>query len=86
MKHYSIIPNDWDYTHSKEIKELNDKGMWIPCMVPEVDKHCGSLFPFIITKSNAIKYVKNLKAKFPFVIFDLMEGETWGELKLVQSF
>lgn len=86
MKHYSVMPQDWDYSHKKEIKEFSAKGCYTPCMVEEVVEHCGSLFPFITTKSNAIKYVKDLKAKFPFITFDLMEGKTWGEMELVQSF
>lgn len=66
MQYYSVMPQDWDYFHKKEIKELSAKGCYAPCQVKEVVEHCGSLFPFIT--------------------FDLMEGKTWGEMELVQSF
>ena len=86
MKHYSVMPQDWDYAHEQEIKELSAKGCYTPCQVEEVVEHCGSLFPFVTTKSGAIEYVRNLKKQFPFIVFDLMVGKTWGEMKLVQSF
>ena len=86
MKHYSVIPQDWDYAHGQEIKELGAKGCYTPCQVEEVVGHCGSLFPFVTTKSGAIAYVKNLKKQFPFIVFGLMEDKTWGEMELIQSF
>lgn len=86
MQHYSVMPSDWDYTHNDKIKELSQQGCYAPCQVKEVVERCGSLFPFITTKSNAIKYVEDLKVKFPFITFDLMVGKTWGEMELIQSF
>lgn len=86
MKHYSVMPSDWDYTQQDKIKELNSQGCHTPCQIEEVVKQCGSLFPFITTKQGAIEFIKNLKAQFPFVRFDLMVGKTWGEMELVKSF
>ena len=86
MKHYAVMPQDWDYTHNKEIKEFNARGYYAPCEIKEIAERCGSLFPIITTKSSAIEYARGLKKRFPFVTFDLMEGENWGEMKLVKSF
>lgn len=47
---------------------------------------CGSLYPFITTKTNAVKYAKSVKRKFPYVTFGLFEGETFGSQVLVQEF
>ena len=77
---------DWDYKHSKEIKEFNDKGLWTPNDIQEVVYNCGSLFPFITKQTNAIAYARGIKKKFPFVKFALMEGKTYGELELVKEF
>ena len=52
----------------------------------EVVAKCGSLFPFINTKSSAIKYAKSVKHHFPNVHFQLTKGETWGSQELVQEF
>ena len=52
----------------------------------EVVEKCGSLFPFITTKSGAIKYAKAIKRQFPNVRFELTKGEHWGELELIQEF
>lgn len=52
----------------------------------EVVAKCGSLYPFITTKSKAIAYAKKVKAEFPNVHFELTEGGTWGNLELVQAF
>ena len=70
----------------QEIKDLIAKGCYAPFQVEEAVESCGSLFPFITTKSGAIEYARNLKKKFPFIVFDLMEGKTFGELAPVQSF
>lgn len=88
MQHYSVIPNDWDYSHitNDQLKDFNSNGCYFPSQVQEVVDKCGSLFPFITTKTNAIAYVKDLKKKFPYVSFNLLVGETWGNSKLVQSF
>ena len=86
MQHYSVMPSDWDYTHNDKIKELSQQGCYAPCQVTEVVEHCGSLFPFIITKKGAIEFARQLKSQFPYVCFDLMVGKTWGEMELVQSF
>lgn len=86
MKKYSIMPNDWDYSCEQEVKTLQSKGVYLPCMLGELAAHCGSLYPYITTKRDAIAYVKDLKAKYPFVVFDLMVGESWGTLELVKSF
>ena len=80
------MPTDWDYTKEEKVGELMRNGKFTPCMVVEITNKCGSLFPFITSRTNAIKYVKSLKEQFPYVVFDLMEGKTWGELELVQSF
>ena len=52
----------------------------------EVVAKCGSLFPFITSKTNAIKYAKSVKRQFPNVHFELTKGATWGEMELVQEF
>ena len=86
MKYYSVMPQDWDYTKEEKVGELIRNGKFTPCMVVEIANKCGSLFPYVTSKSNAIKYTKSLKREFPYVVFNLMEGERWGELKLVESF
>lgn len=86
MKQYSVMPQDWDYTHEEEINQYNEKGCYTPYEIQEVVDSCGSLYPLVKSKSSAIEYVKNLKKKFPFIIFDLMVGETWGNLEVVESF
>lgn len=85
MKRYSVMPQDWDYAHEQEIKELMEKGCYTPYDIKEVVESCGSL-SFITTKTSAIEYVKNLKKKFPFIAFDLLTGESWGKWELVKSF
>ena len=52
----------------------------------EVVQKCGSLFPFITTKTSAIAYAKSVKNQFPNVHFELTEGTTWGEQVLVKEF
>lgn len=47
---------------------------------------CGSLFPFITTEKDAIKYANGVKKLFPTITFQLTEGETWGNQKLVKEF
>ena len=86
MKHYSVIPQDWDYAHERKIKELGAKGFYTPFQVEEAVERCGSLFPFVTTKSGAIEYARKLKKEFPFILFGLMEGKTVGEMELIQSF
>ena len=53
---------------------------------PSVIEKCGSLFPFITTKSKAIAYAKQVKKQFPNVEFELTEGNTWGSQVLIQTF
>lgn len=86
MQYYSVLPNDWDYTKQDKIKELKNQGCYTPYDIKEVAHSCGSLFPYITTKTNAIKFTKRLKKEFPYVRFDLMVGKTWGEMELVQTF
>ena len=52
----------------------------------EIIDKCGSLFPFITTEKNAITYAKKVKKLFPHITFQLSEGETWGNQKLVKEF
>lgn len=52
----------------------------------EIIGKCGSLFPYITTKKNAIAYAKSVKKQFPNITFALTEGETWGNQKLVEEF
>lgn len=59
-------------------------GLWFDNQ--ELKDACGSLFPFITTKTGAIKYAKSVKKRFPDVTFGLFEGETFGSQKLVQEF
>lgn len=56
------------------------------CFDTEIVEQCGSLFPFITTKTSAIKYAKSVKRQFPNVHFQLTKGETWGNQELVQEF
>lgn len=86
MKHYSIMPSDWDYAYEAEVKEFAKRGLYLPCQVGEVVGSCGSLYPYVTTKKAAIAFAKRLKGRFPYVRFDLMVGEAWGETRLVQSF
>lgn len=86
MAHYSIILQDWDYTQEQTIKEFYSKGQYTPTQVKEVVGHCGSLYPHITTQEKAIEFVKDLKAKYPFVVFALMVGKTWEEMELIESF
>ena len=55
-------------------------------MVEEIVDRCGSLFPFITNEKRAVRYAKELKSDFPFVVFELMEGSQFGDMKLVGSF
>lgn len=52
----------------------------------DIINQCGSLFPFITTEKNAIKYAKAVKKQFPHITFELTEGETWGNQRLVKEF
>lgn len=56
------------------------------CMDNNVVAKCGSLFPFITTKTGAIRYAKSVKKEFPNVHFVLTKGETWGNQEIVQEF
>lgn len=49
----------------------------------DVIDSCGSLFPFIHTKTGAIKYAKSVKKKFPDVEFTLTKGDQWGNQELI---
>ena len=42
MKHYAVMPQDWDYTHNKEIREFNARGYYAPCEIKEIAERCGS--------------------------------------------
>lgn len=53
---------------------------------PEVMEHCGSLWPFITTKKNAISHAKSVKKQFPNVKFVLTRGDTWGSQELIAEF
>lgn len=86
MKNYTIMATDWDYAYPEEIKNYQKKGLCLPSMVKEVLDHCGSLFPYITSKTNAINHLKAIKKQFPFVRFGLYEGQTWGSLELVKEF
>ena len=59
-------------------------GIWFDNQ--ELIDSCGSLFPFITTKTEAVKYAKSVKRRFPDVTFGLFEGETFGSQVLVQEF
>lgn len=52
----------------------------------EIISKCGDLFPFITTKTSAVKYAKSVKRQFPTIELELYEGDNWGSLVLVQSF
>jgi len=47
---------------------------------------CGSLYPFITTLSGARRYAKNVKKRFPKYSLELIEGETWGDAKVIEVF
>ena len=83
--HFSILPIDWDMKHSSKISDLQKEGKWTPCDVPEVVESCGSLFPYITTKTGAIRRLKGVKKEFPYVTFGLYNGKTFGELQIVQE-
>lgn len=59
------------------------EGDW---MRKEVIGKCGSLFPFAQNEKEAIKYASCVKKMFPDVTFQLTEGATWGEQRLVKEF
>lgn len=84
-KTYVVMPTKWDYEndHSNTIKDLNNKGFFVPSDIPYLEQVCGALFqPLRQVKS----FVEDLKSKWPFVKFTLFEGETWGELTMVEEF
>ena len=47
---------------------------------------CGSLFPFITSLTGAKRYAKSIKKRFPKYTLNLIEGETWGETKVIEVF
>ena len=47
---------------------------------------CGSLYPFITTLTGARKYARSVKKRFPNNTLTLSEGETWGDMKIVETF
>ncbi|MCR4661711.1 MAG: hypothetical protein K5765_06930 [Clostridia bacterium] len=84
-KVYALMVEEWEYgVNDNAIKELRDKGIYIPCEIDYLRNVCGSLGE--ITIGRAKEFVEDLKSKWPFVKFNLYEGETWGTLKLVQSY
>lgn len=52
----------------------------------KVLRKCGSLFPFFTDIKSAIEYAKSVKKEFPDTVFELTQGETWGEQELVKLF
>lgn len=86
MKCYSVMTMGWDYKHKEKIEDFKQQGCHSPYEVEGLVGSCGSLYPYITTKKGAVNFVKNLKSQFPYVCFDLMVGNNWGELELVQSF
>lgn len=52
----------------------------------EAMNKCGSLFPFITTLTGARRYAKSVKKQFPNITFNLLEGKTWGESRLIEQF
>lgn len=84
MKHYSLLPEDWDYSHEKEILDYRKQGIHMVCDIEGVKDECGYIG--CLTKTQAIDYAKQAKAKFPFVEFHLYTGRTFGTLEFVQSF
>lgn len=68
----------------KHYNLMPEQGNWVGNQ--KIISKCGSLFPFITTKSAAIKYAKNVKKEFPEITFGLYEGSTFGSMVLVQTF
>lgn len=86
MKRYTLVPIDWDYSKEEIVREYSEKGICTPCQIQELVDMCGSLFPFITTKTAAIKYAKEVKKQFSFVIIGLFEGDNWGDQETVKEF
>lgn len=85
MKNYSIIPTDWDYNHSDKIREIQTKwGYFTPSAIPEIQSCCGGLKTS--DKAKALTYAESMKEVYPYICFALMEGETWGEMEVIQNF
>ena len=59
------------------------EGDWIH---KEVISKCGSLYPYVTTKKDAIEYAQCVKKLFPNVVFQLTEGDSWGNQTLVKEF
>ena len=86
MKQYNLLPIDWDYESQnaeQHIRYYQANGMFIPSSISRVTQMCGALFG---NKKSAIAQAQNLKKDYPFIQFGLYEGDTWGELKLIQQF
>ena len=60
--------------------------MSMDCFDGELVSKCGSLFPFITSLSKAKAYARKVKKQFPNATLQLFEGETWGELELIETF
>ena len=86
MKTYVIIPVEWDYekdTNGK-IATLREQGCFVPSDIIEISERCGALVG--CSKTSAIAMVKKLKKDYPYIKFNLLVSETWGNLELVKEF
>lgn len=80
MGRYYLAATDWDMVgHEDEVRSFKEVGCETPSMALSVSMYCGELFPYIISKREAISFAKRIKKAFPFVKFSLMEeGEDGG--------
>lgn len=85
-KTYVIMPTEWDYDKDtlKMIPYLRNHGCIVPCDITNVSERCGALVGVALRQATTI--TKELKKDYPYVKFELLVGETWGELKLIKTF
>ena len=86
-KTYVIMPTEWDTSTEQNInhiKNLRDTGCFVPCDIIDVSERCGALIG--VNSRTAINIAKSLKEDYPFITFELLEGETWGDLRPLQTF
>ena len=84
-KNYTIMPEEWIVgVNDNAIKEFSRLGLYTPCQVGSIQSVCGCIGA--MSERHAMDMVASFKKKWPYVMFALYEGDTWGTLKLVERY
>lgn len=85
---YTLMPIDWDYgcpELNNHLKEYAKRKIFTPFDIEYITSLCGA-FNSNRPLNSIITFIKDLKNKWPMIKFGLYQGDTWGELKLMQEF